>query len=316
MTDTTNSPATPIMSIAAKGFCMGTADVVPGVSGGTMAFILGIYQRLLAAIRAFDLSALRLVMSGRFAQAAHHVDLVFLVALFGGIFVALGVFTRVIPLPQLIVTHPQYVYALFFGLIAASIIVLLRGLGRIEGTEWIALAAGTVAGGLIVTLVPTQTPETSWFVFVAGAIAISAMILPGISGSFILLVLQKYAYVFDAVGRLDLSILIPFGLGCITGLMAFSRVLTWLMAHYYRYTLVAICGVLVASMWKIWPFQERTYVTVRGKERLIDSTPMLPAEFGPEVGGAVALVMIGFAAVWGLHVYANRRATAPTSAQA
>ena len=289
---------------------MGTADVVPGVSGGTMAFILGIYQRLLAAIRAFDLTALKLVVTGRFADAARHVDLVFLVALFGGTAVALGVFTRVIPLPQLIVSHPQYVYALFFGLIAASIVVLLRGLGRINGVEWIALLGGAVAGGLIVTLVPTETPETSWFVFIAGAIAITAMILPGISGSFILLVLQKYAYIFDAVGRLELSILIPFALGCMTGLMAFSRVLTWLMAHYYRYTLVAICGILVASMWKIWPFQERTYVTVRGKERLIDSTPMWPTELGLEAGGAIGLVVIGFAAVWLLHIYASKRALA------
>lgn len=310
MADTSSRQATPLVSIVAKGFCMGTADVVPGVSGGTMAFILGIYQRLLAAIRAFDLTALKLVATGRFADAARHVDLVFLVALFGGIAVALGVFTRVIPLPQLIVSHPQYVYALFFGLIAASIVVLLRGLGRINGMEWIALLGGAVAGGLIVTLVPTETPETSWFVFIAGAIAISAMILPGISGSFILLVLQKYAYIFDAVGRLELSILIPFALGCMTGLMAFSRVLTWLMAHYYRYTLVAICGILVASMWKIWPFQERTYVTVRGKERLIDSTPMWPTELGLEAGGAIGLVVIGFAAVWLLHIYASKRALA------
>jgi putative membrane protein len=301
---------TPIVSIVAKGFCMGTADVVPGVSGGTMAFILGIYQRLLAAIRAFDLTALKLVMTGRFAEAVRHVDLVFLLALFGGIALALGVFTRVIPLPRLIVTHSQYIYALFFGLIAASIVVLLRGLAQINGMEWAALLGGAIAGGLIVTLVPTQTPDTSWFVFIAGAIAISAMILPGISGSFILLVLQKYAYIFDAVGRLELSILIPFGLGCMTGLMAFSRVLTWLMAHYYRYTLVAICGILIASMWKIWPFQERTYATARGKERLIDSSPILPTEFGPETGGAIALVLIGFAAVWLLHVYASKRAVA------
>ena len=301
---------TPIVSIVAKGFCMGTADVVPGVSGGTMAFILGIYQRLLAAIRAFDLTALKLVMTGRFAEAVRHVDLVFLLALFGGIALALGVFTRVIPLPRLIVTHSQYIYALFFGLIAASIVVLLRGLAQINGMEWAALLGGAIAGGLIITLVPTQTPDTSWFVFIAGAIAISAMILPGISGSFILLVLQKYAYIFDALGRLELSILIPFGLGCITGLMAFSRVLTWLMAHYYRYTLVAICGILIASMWKIWPFQERTYATARGKKRLIDSSPILPTEFGPETGGVIALVLIGFAAVWLLHVYASKRAVA------
>jgi len=289
---------------------MGAADVVPGVSGGTMAFILGIYQRLLAAIRAFDLAALKLAATGRFAEAARYVDLVFLVTLFGGIALALAVFTRVIALPQLIVSHPQYVYALFFGLIGASTVVLLRGLGRINAMEWVALLGGAVAGGLIVTLVPTQTPETSWFVFIAGAIAISAMILPGISGSFILLVLQKYAYIFDAIGRLELSILIPFALGCMTGLIAFSRVLTWLMAHYYRYTLVAICGILVASMWKIWPFQERTYVTVRGKERLIDSSPVWPPELGLEACGAIALVVMGFATVWLLHVYANKRALA------
>ncbi len=261
---------------AGKGFMMGSADVVPGVSGGTMAFILGIYPRLLAAIRAFDIAALRLLLRGRLREFAEHVDLVFLVALGAGIVAALLFFTRVVPLPRLIITSPEPVYSLFFGLIAASIIVLLRDLGglRAPDTGW--LLAGTVLGFAVVNLVPVQTPESAWFVFLSGALAITAMILPGISGSFILVVLGKYAYVFGAVGRLDIIVLAPFLLGIVCGLMLFSRVLMWLLEHHYRRSILTIMGVLVGSLWVIWPFQHRVTAVIGGKTTIISRTPIAP----------------------------------------
>ncbi|MEM7406099.1 MAG: DUF368 domain-containing protein [Pseudomonadota bacterium] len=307
----TNSPAQSdsprdLAVVAAKGFCMGAADVVPGVSGGTMAFILGIYQRLIDAIRAFDLTALGQVTRLDLRGAAARVDLIFLIALGLGLASALVFFTRVVPLPKLIRTDPELIYGLFFGLIAASIVVLLRGLGRVSGKDWISLGAGIVVGGTIISLVPTETPETSWFVFLASALAICAMILPGISGSFILLILQKYAYIFDAIGRFDFSIIIPFALGAATGLMAFSRVLSWLLSHYYRVTLVVIIGILLSSLWKIWPFQDRLYVTVRGKERLMSTEPLWPAALDATVLASLGLAAVGFIAVIAIERLARR----------
>ncbi|MAP12946.1 MAG: DUF368 domain-containing protein [Gammaproteobacteria bacterium] len=292
---------------AAKGFCMGAADVVPGVSGGTMAFILGIYQRLLEAIRAFDLTAARLALTFKLRELIARVDLVFLLALGLGIGSALLFFTRVVPLPTLIRTHPEHIYALFFGLIAGSIVILVRELGRLSANDWIAIVAGALVGFAVINMVPFETPEASWFVFVAGALAISAMILPGISGSFILLLLQKYAYIFDAIGRFDFSIIIPFGLGCATGLLLFSRILAWLLRHFYRATLVTIIGILVASLWRIWPFQDRQYVVVRDKERLMASFPEIPGQFADTEIAALGLALLGLVAVLMLQFIATRK---------
>lgn len=290
--------------IVARGFCMGAADVVPGVSGGTMALILGIYERLLGAIRAFDVGALKLLLTGRINDAWRHVDGLFLLCLLSGIATAIVFFTRVVPLPLLITTHPEHVYGLFFGLIIGSVGLLLRELPGWRTQDWASLLTGAIAGWLVVTLVPVSTPETWWFVMIAGALAISAMILPGISGSFILLILQKYAFIFDALGRFDLTVIVPFAAGCGLGLMVFSRALHWLLGRFHQTTLVFIIGLLIASLWRIWPFQDRVYQVVRNKERLVSSTPVWPG--GTElpiampatlmVTGLLAVILIGFMA--------------------
>lgn len=286
---------------------MGAADVVPGVSGGTMALILGIYGRLLTAIRRVDLEFAGLLARWRPAEAARRIDLPFLLAVGAGIFAALMFFTRVVPLPRLIITHPELVYGLFFGLITASIVVLLKDRRPLSAwrVAWIVL--GTLVGLAIVNLVPVDTPTAAWFIFLCGALAISAMILPGVSGSFILLVLQKYAYVFDAVGRLDLAVLVPFGLGCACGLALFSRFLSWLLDRFHDATLLTIIGILTGSLWTIWPFQERVYVLVRGKERLLRSLPALPEQWDATVLGAALLAVAGAAAVLALDAFARRR---------
>ncbi|MDH5436305.1 MAG: DUF368 domain-containing protein, partial [Gammaproteobacteria bacterium] len=184
----------------AKGFCMGSADIVPGVSGGTMALILGIYERLLEAIRSFDLNWLKEILRFNIASAISRNDLVFLGALLTGILSALLFFTKVIPLPELIISHPELVYSLFFGLITASIIILIQQVGKMKLVDYVVSITGVVFGLMIVNLVPATTPETSWFIFFSGFVAISAMLLPGISGSFILLILGKYAYIVNALG--------------------------------------------------------------------------------------------------------------------
>ena len=296
----------------AKGFCIGAADVVPGVSGGTMAFILGIYRPLIEAIRAFDATLGRLLLSRRFRDAGEHVDLALVVPLGLGVFAAVMFFTRIVPLPRLVESHPELVYGLFFGLIVASIVVLLRSLGGVRTTEWTAVFAGAAVGFGIVNLVPVSTPDAPWFIALSGALAISAMLLPGVSGAFILLLLRKYAYVLDGIGRLDPGILVPFAIGIIAGLMAFSRLLAWLLRERYRVTLLAICGLLIGSLWVVWPFQERSFEIVRGKRRLITSEPALPSAADDATLGAFALMAAGLALVAAIHRLAGRRDNPPS----
>ena len=285
---------------------MGAADVVPGVSGGTMAFILGIYQRLLEAIRAFDLTLLRMLAARRFRDAANHVDILFLIPLGAGILGAILFFTRVVSLPRMVREDPEQIYALFFGLIIGSIFVLLRGLGGLRWRDTACLVAGAVLGLLIVNLVPFETPVDSWFIFLSGALAICAMILPGISGSFILLLLRKYEHVFNGIGHFDFSIIVPFALGAATGLMLFSRILTWLLRHYYRVTISTIIGMLIGSLWLLWPFQARSYEVIRGKQQLVYSTPIWPAELGAGEFLAIALCIVGIAIVFTIERLARR----------
>ncbi len=270
---------------------MGTADVIPGVSGGTMAFILGIYQELIAAIKSFDKDWLLSVLRFNIKEIFSRPHFGFLIPLAIGMFAALMFFTRVIHLPQLLHEYPEQIYGLFFGLIVGSVIVLLRDMKDLSNYEYCWIIPGLLLGLVVFNLVPTQTPESAWFIFLSGSLAICAMILPGISGSFILLILNKYAYIFDAIGYFKMSVLIPFGLGAAAGLLLFSRFLSYLLSQYYRPTILFITGLLLASLYVIWPFQQRVYEIVRDKPRLVSSSPLLPLEFSQSV--LVSLLLLG-----------------------
>ena len=293
-------------SLAAKGFCMGTADLVPGVSGGTMALILGIYTRLLEAIKSFDKDWLLCLFRFNIPCLWQRPHFHFLIPLLVGIACALVFFTRVIPLPKLIQTHPELIYGLFFGLILASIVILMREVKNYKPLDIVFVVAGTAFGLMIVNMVPVNTPDSSWFIFVCGAVVICAMVLPGISGSFILLLLRKYAYVIGALGELNFAVLIPFALGMVTGLVVFTRFLVWLLHHYYKQTLLTIKGILIGSLWMIWPFQERVYETIRDKPRLVSSSPMLPESFDMNLVYSALLMISGYVVVMVLNRMANR----------
>jgi putative membrane protein len=283
--------------LVAKGFCMGAADVVPGVSGGTMAFILGIYAQLMNAIRSFDVTWLQHIFKLEIKPAIQRPHFGFLIPLFIGIFSALIFFTRVIPLPTLLHTHPEPIYGLFFGLIVGSVITLLPESGRVDIKAIFFLILGTLFGWLIVNLVPVDTPNALWFIFLSGLISISAMLLPGISGSFILLILHKYDTILNAIGHFNFAILIPFGLGVMTGLVVFSRLIGMLLARFYRATVQTIIGILIGSLWIIWPFQLREYIEVHHKQRLISSTPYLPDTWNENVMFAAFMMLIGIGLV-------------------
>ena len=285
------------LDLVAKGFCIGMADIVPGVSGGTMAFILGIYRELIAAIKSFDPAALTALFRLDFREAVARPHFGFVVPLLLGIVAALLFFTRVVPLPQLLLDYPEQVYGLFFGLIGGSILVLLREIDAFAGRDWATLVLGTASGYIVFNLVPIQTPDAGWFIFIAGALATCAMMLPGISGSFVLLILNKYTYVFTAIGYLNLSVLLPLVGGVLAGLVLFSRLLSWILDHCYRATVVFITGLLLASLTVIWPFQERIYETVDGTALLVETNPVFPSGLGPAVLVPFAFILAGIVIV-------------------
>lgn len=296
--------------VLGSGLAMGTADVVPGVSGGTMAVACGIYLELLAAINSINGRALQALARFRIAQVLQIVHWRFMVALGIGIGLAFVVMLRVVGLPRLLQEYPTQVYAVFFGLVLASVFVLAR---RVEGWTSGRVLAGVVGAGVgfaVVNLVPVATPDNPAFIFLCGVIAICAMILPGISGSFVLLILGKYEYVISAVERLmhfdlgALAVVLPFAAGCVVGLTSFSRLLSWLLSRWQQTMLAGLTGLLVGSLWRIWPFQEVVQQEVRGKLKVVSATPFWPADFQP---GVLGLVLAGLAAVALVEILAARR---------
>lgn len=241
------------LKLAIKGYCMGAADVVPGVSGGTMAFILGIYEELVKSIRSFDLAFIKLLVSGDIRQAVSHVNLRFLVALFSGILLAIVTLSKLIS--WLLHTHPVFIWAFFFGLVLASVFIVFKRIETWTVPRALAVFFGAVGAYIIVGLVPMQTSNAAWFVFLSGAVAICAMILPGISGSFILVLLGKYQYILDAVNNRDIFTLAVFVLGTGVGILAFSRILNWLLDRYRDLTIAVLCGFMIGSLRKVWPWK-------------------------------------------------------------
>lgn len=249
-----------------KGFVMGSADIVPGVSGGTMALILGIYSRLIHAIESFNLLFFRRIFTLKLRAAFSGVQWRFLAMLGGGIIAAVIFFTRVVPLQVYMFTHPELIYGLFFGLIVGSIWILFKAIEQFGWPHALALVAGVAIGFWVVTLVPTDTSESPLFLFFSGSIAISAMVLPGISGSYILLILRKYDYILTQLSKIGtpqtvegLLILLPFLLGAGIGLILFARLLSWLLDRWYAKTLAVLIGFLIGSLIVIWPYQDRQY---------------------------------------------------------
>ena len=274
-----------------KGFLMGSADIVPGVSGGTMALITGIYDRLIYAIKSFDYQALKFALSFRIRDLFNHIHWRFFLFLGMGMVLAIFFFTRIIPLQVYMFTHPEWVYGLFFGLIIGSIFLLLAEIDPSD-RNWknlIPMIGGTLFGFWVVNLVPTDTPETFGFVFLTGSVAISAMVLPGISGSYLLLIFRKYDYILSQLSTLGTSEtinglinLLPFILGCIFGIIIFSRVLSWLLERYYTLTILLLIGFLIGSLWVIWPYQNREYIEMVRTTEIVRIDDQLVEELSEE----------------------------------
>lgn len=302
--------------VAVKGACMGAADVIPGVSGGTIAFIMGIYDEFVGSLASINGEALKLLLKGRFSAFWKHINGSFLLSLVAGI--GISVIALAGLMQMLLSDFPIQTWAFFFGLIVASSLFIIRGISGWKLREGLLLVFGILLGAVICTLSPTQTPDGLWFIFLSGALAICAMILPGISGSFILLILGKYEYVLGAISGLvagvdpgrNLLILGVFGLGAIIGILAFSRFLHWLLARWQKETMIVLAGFIIGSLVKIWPWSNAEAIVLSQFPELAASGENLPAEIISQymasadlhIGGAVLFALIGFCLVTGIEM--------------
>lgn len=236
-----------------KGFGMGAANVVPGVSGGTIALLTGIYGKIVDSLNSLtDASTWKALLSGKISDFWKRINGNFILA------VGLGILASIFSLAKLMTlaleNHPTLTWAFFFGLILSSLFFMLKDVKEWTLKDAIAIFAGIVLGVVTCTLSPTQTSTEMWFIFVCGAIAICTMILPGISGSFILVILGKYDYIMQAVSELDLPVLLVFALGCIVGILAFAKLLHWLLSRWERITMLVLTGFVAGSLIKVWPW--------------------------------------------------------------
>ncbi len=289
---------------ALKGCAMGMADVVPGVSGGTIAFISGIYEELIESIKSIDLKALKLLFTGRFRQFVDKVNGRFLLSLAVGIGIAIVTMARL--MTYMLTCHPIVTWSFFFGLIIASALTVGREVHRWSFGPVLTLVLGAALSYWITVVSPASTPEDWWFIVLSGAIAICAMILPGISGAFILLLLGKYMYIMTAVTELRIGVLLLFGVGAVAGIVSFSHVLSWLLHKWHDATVTMLMGFMIGSLNKVWPWKEclETYTDSHGAIHPLVERNVSPAVFeqlnsaDAHLLEAVAMCIAGFALIY------------------
>lgn len=301
------------LAVAVKGACMGAADVIPGVSGGTIAFIMGIYDEFVGSIASINSEAVKLLIHGKFKAFWKHINGNFLLSLICGILISVVSLAGL--MQYLLSSHPIPTWAFFFGLIVASSIFILKGISGWKVGDAAFLVLGIVLGVVVCTLSPTSTPDALWFIFLSGAIAICAMILPGISGSFILLILGKYQYIMGAISGLvagenigtNLLVIAVFGIGAATGIIAFSKFLHWLLARYHKATLIVLAGFIIGSLVKVWPWSNMEAIVC---SQFPEAAGLAVAEYAdkidPQIGLAILFAIIGFTLVTGIEFIGNK----------
>ncbi len=309
-----------------KGMAMGIAEVIPGVSGGTIAFITGIYERLISTIKAFGPEVVTAWRTGGISAAWQAIHGPFLLALLAGM--SVGIVVGVFGVVHLLEHYPEILWAFFFGLIVASAVFIGRQVTAWKVTEILFLGAGVAVAYFITVATPAEGNQQLWFVFLSGAIAICALILPGISGSFILLLMGMYTFIIptlkDALRTFDpekLVIMGVFGMGCLVGLFAFSRVLSWMFTHHHNKTLAILTGFMIGSLNKIWPWRVPVIgYTEEGDlvnwapgielDKILKESRLLPSAYAEQMGDpyifpALTAMAIGFALVFVIERLGN-----------
>ncbi|MEP0365732.1 MAG: DUF368 domain-containing protein [Cyclobacteriaceae bacterium] len=290
-----------------KGVAMGAANVIPGVSGGTIAFITGIYERLINSLKSFDIGALRLLLTGDWKVFTLKTDLYFLLSILLGVAVSILSFAKV--LEWSFANYEIYTLAFFFGLIIASIFGVGKQISSFSLGNMISLLIGVAIAAGIAFLPPAEPNASFVYLVVCGAVAISSMILPGLSGSYILLLMGNYVLVIGAISALEISILLPIAIGCIVGLLLFAQLLSYLFRNFKDITISLLTGFVAGSLAIIWPWKITTYMTLAdGKEKATGYSWFLP-ELDAAFAIALMFALVGFFIVW----WMERSATANKS---
>jgi len=298
--------------VTLKGIAMGAADVIPGVSGGTIAFISGIYGELLDSIKSINLVALKLLLTGKFAEFWKAINGTFLLSLVTGI--AFSIISLAKALKYLLDHYPILVWSFFFGLVVASAIYVARTITKWNFGTVASGSAGIIIAYFITVITPAEANTTYWFIFLSGAIAICAMISPGISGSFILVLLGMYKFILEAVGNFELGVIFTFMAGAAIGIISFSNVLSWLLKKYHNLTISLLSGFMIGSLNKVWPWKKvvETFTDRHGEEKPLIEENILPgtyeqiAENQSFIIEAIALAAFGFVLIFIIENIANR----------
>lgn len=290
-----------------KGMGMGAADVVPGVSGGTIAFIVGIYEELIDSIKSINASSLKLLIAGKIGAFREAINANFLLSIVAGI--GISIFSLAKLITYLLVYHPILVWAFFFGLVLASTWFVSKDIRRWNWKTVLSFIVGAVAAYYITVATPAETPTNLFFIFLCGAIAICAMILPGISGSFILVLLGKYFYIMEAVKTFNIPVMLVFICGAAIGITSFSRILSYALRKFHDVTIAVLGGFMLGSLNKVWPWKKvlETYTDSHGEIKPLVETNIFPDHL---VGEAVGLMLLGFFLVYFLEKLSMKSAKA------
>jgi putative membrane protein len=299
------------LMLVLKGMGMGAADVIPGVSGGTIAFITGIYEELINSIKSINLNTLKLLFSKGFISFWKAINGNFLLSIIKGI--GISVLSLAKLLKYILENYPELIWSFFFGLIVASAIYVAKQIRVWNIGTIISLFAGIIVAYIITEITPAETTNAWWFVFLSGAIAICAMILPGISGSFILLLMGKYAYIIGAVSDLKIGILLIFLSGALIGIISFSNLLSWMLKKYHHQTIATLAGFMVGSLNKVWPWKNtiETFTDRHGIIKPLVQQNVLPGDYigNPYLFMAIVLAIIGFVLIFVVERFANDKTT-------
>jgi putative membrane protein len=279
-----------------KGMAMGIANVIPGVSGGTIALITGIFERLINAIKSFNLQAAKLLLKADFKGFAQATDLGFVISLFAGVFIAIVAIARIFD--YLFLHYPIYIWAFFFGLILASVFFVGRTVKKWSLSVVISFLVGATIAALFTFLSPANENDGFFYLILCGVVAICSMILPGLSGSFVLILMGNYQLVaIDAINQVDLAIIAPVGIGAVLGLVAFSHILSWLFKTFKDQTISSLTGFIFGSLGIIWPWKNAIEQSFGDKTKVVGYDYYLPGA-DTEFFIALAIIIIGIASIW------------------
>ncbi len=279
-----------------KGMAMGAANVIPGVSGGTIALITGIFERLIDAIKSFDLKAINLLLKRKFKEFAQHIDLWFLVSVFLGVGVAIVSLARLFKF--LFENYPVYIWAFFFGLVLASVYFVGKSVQKWSLSSIISFIIGSAVAIAISVLTPASENSSLIYLFICGIVAICSMIIPGLSGSFVLILMGNYQLVMiNAVSEFNMKVLLPVAAGAGLGLIGFSHFLSWLLKKYHNQTIAMLTGFVLGSLGILWPWKKTITQTFGEKVKTIGYDWFIP-KADSEFFIAVVFIILGIASIW------------------